>query len=128
MEEEKSINHITLVNPNDKKIFKEIGYISERKVKVYFTERDFYKHQYNLLQAYYFEESLINLLKERSVEFILIKEIHNNKISDIKEVTKFLFPINLFETVGLERLEHDTAGFDKQIGIPREILLNFKTN
>ena len=125
MEEIKK-DSITLVNPNDKKEFKEIGFIMDERVKVYITNRNFYKHQYALYQAYYFEIELIDLLISRNVKFIIINEIHKNEISGIDEHKTFIFPIELIKKIGMPKLEHEIQGFDKQIGIPREILLNFE--
>lgn len=120
-------NSVILHNPNDeKKEFKEIGFLIKEEYKVYITNRNFYSHKYNLLDSYFFEEELINLLIEKGVTFIVINEIHNNETSNIHEKKMFVFPINLLKKVNLQRINHETSGFDKQIGIPREMLLHFE--
>jgi hypothetical protein len=120
------MNNITYINNNEKQKIRNIGFIHDYFVRVYTTKRNFFSHQYNMHQAYYFEEDLIDLLKSQGVQFIKIIEIMVNNISNIKEEREFLFPIRYFELGSLPFVHHNEHGLSKQIGIPRELLLHFE--
>ena len=113
----------------EEKIFvgkRHIGSIKVIGIKIYECWRDFYKHQYHVTQSYYWEEELIDKLKNEGVKFIRLKEKHINKISSIDESKTFLFPITLFNNSPSPELHHKNKDFGEQIGIKREIIEKYE--
>lgn len=101
-----------------------VGIIREATVKYYSTYRDFYKHQYQLEQSFYFELELIQKLKKEGVTMVYLTLTHENAISNVHEKKYYFFPIKLIEISGLNSIHHN--GYTKQIGIRRETLELFE--